>query len=257
MAIKNLAPKLSEGMPPSSSIVLDVLLRRYLVSIGLKKYKSLFSVAELQQFALLAVFHAVNRNLFENITVDDFAAWVRPNEVYSHIRILPETDEGRQYAAGQLARRQKKLDGEQTVVLRGVENVKAYIAQIFIRIINKELGYDKKERDIRKRFEDTDPSCVRRASQNDEGFQPLDLILRQLREQREGAEEEAVRFVVRSIQKRMTQTDMNIVDLLIVNGYTPREVARLCRVDVQNVYRIWRSFKTKFTVQWHRLFGNY
>jgi hypothetical protein len=257
MAIKNLAPKLSEGMPPSSSIVLDVLLRRYLVSIGLKKYKSLFSVAELQQFALLAVFHAVSKNLFENITVDDFAAWVRPNEVYSHIRILPETYEGRQYAASQLARRQKNLDGEETVVLRGVENVKAYIAQIFIRVINKELGYDKKERDIRKRVEETDPSCVRRASQTDQGFQPLDIILRQLREQREGAEEEAVRFVVKSIQKRMTQTDMNIVDLLIVNEYTPREVARLCRVDVENVYRIWRSFKTKFTVQWHRLFGNY
>jgi DNA-directed RNA polymerase specialized sigma24 family protein len=254
MAIRKLAAKPSEGLPPSSSIVLDDLLRRYLISIGLKKYRSLFSILELQQFALLAVFYMVNDSGFENQTVEEFCTWVMPGKEYSQVRLLPDTEEGRLYEAEQLAKRQRKDSGEETVILRNVKHVKAYLRQAFLNLLMDELRNEKRQFDIESRLKGDKTSSVRRAAtQSEDGHQKLDEIHRHFRERREEAIDDATRVVIRNLEKRISQRNMNIIRLML-DGHKPSEVARMVKLDVKEVYKIQRDFLAKFRETWHRLF---
>jgi hypothetical protein len=234
-------------------MILDELLRRYLVYIGLREFKTL-SVQEVLQFALLAIYRVVDKHGLEGISVEDFWRWVSPGESYSCALLLPDTIEGRAYHAEQFARRQAGAGGEETVILRGIDDVKRFMRRVFINLINEEMRTDGKQRKIKTEVQEENSSSVRRGQSGGEGHQPLDEMLRHMRDQRDGAELEAVRLVMRRVEEKMDVSTRRIVHLLN-DGNTPQEVAGILDLTVQDIYNTYRAYRTNCKKMWSRLFG--
>lgn len=246
-------PKLAEGTPPSGSIILDELLRRYLVYIGLQEFRAL-TVQESLQFALLAIYRVVEKHGIEGMSVEDFWGWVSPGESYSCVRLLPDTVEGRAYHAEQSAKRQDYTGGEETVILRKVDNVKQFTRRVFINLILEEMRAEQKQKKICDRVQEKNSSSVRRGQSGEDGHQPLDEMLQHMREQRDGADLEAVRLVRRRVEENMGADELRIIHMLI-DGAPPQDVAAILDLKVQDIYKTYRAYKTKFSEMWHRLFG--
>jgi hypothetical protein len=252
MASEKVAPKLSEGSPPAGSIALDELLERYLVYIGLRKFKTL-SVQEIKQFALLAVFRVVKKYGLKGISVEQFWNWVQPGEAYNKARLLPDTELGCAYHLDQTTKRRREEDGEETVILRGIDNVKLCLRRVFINLIFEEMRVNKKQETIKGRAQEENRSSVRRGQIDHESHQPLDEILRNMREQREGADLEAMRFVMRRVEEEMPASDLRVIQLLN-DGYKAQELATVLQLDVNNIYTTYRVYKTNCKKLWGRFF---
>jgi hypothetical protein len=253
MASKEVAPKISIVSPPSGSIVLDELLRKYLIYIGLRKFKTL-SFQEIKQFALLTVYRMVKKYGLKGLSVEQFWNWIQPGEAYTKARLLPDTELGCAYHVDQLTKRRRGNDGEETVILRGVDNVRLCSRRVFINLIFEEMRVDKKQETIKGRVQEENRSSVRRGQTDQENHQPLDEILRNIREQREGANLEAVRFVMRRVEEEMPADDLHIVQLLN-DGHKPQDLATALHLDVTDIYTTYRVYKTNCKNLWSRLFG--
>lgn len=252
MATKRVAVKLSVGSPPSGSIFLDDLLRRYLVKIGIKRF-SFLSIQEIKQFALLSVFRVVTKYGLRGATVEDFGEWIRPDTNLSRIRLLPDTQDGHAYNAVQEARRLNGSVADATVVLRGVEDVKLSTSKIFIRLIIDEIRTENRQTKVKKHVTEANRSLARKGSPDADNCQPLDEIMKNMREQRAGANLDAMRFVMRRVEQKMPFEERRIVQLLN-DGYKSNELAGDLDLDVTEIYAIYKQYKANLKDGWKRLF---
>lgn len=252
MVTVKVAPKLSEGCPPSGSIVLGDLVRRYLVFIGLKRFRSL-SVPELQQFALLTLYRVIPKRGLEGMDVETFWKWLRPDGSFNRARLLPDTEEGHRYHAEQSEKRLRKESFEETVILH-VDDVRRFMRKAFIRLILEDVRVNNIQKKVQDKLEEVNAPSMRRGTTGNGNYQALDEILRHMREQRVDANIEAVRFVVHLVEEKMRAQDLQIVHLLN-DGNKPQDVADVLDLNVQEIYQTHRTYKSNCRKVWGRLFG--
>jgi len=144
---------------------------------------------------------------------------------------------------------------EETVILRTVDNVKLCARTVFIHLIIEEMRPEIKQEEIKSRIQEENKSSVMRARPAQETHQPLDEILRNMREQRHGAELEAIRFVMRRVEKNMGVDELRIIQLLN-DGYKPQELAAVFNLEVKDIHKAYRIYKNNCKNLWNRLFGS-
>lgn len=246
------APKLSEGGPPSGAIRLDQLVTRYLISIGVRDYQD-FTIPELHHFSLLALYRVVKSRGLEEMDVESFWEWIRPNGKYSNVMLLPDTPEGRSYHAEQMARRLKDPSVEETVILH-VNDVKSFIRKCFIRLLLEEIRGGSKQKKVLKNLAKKNAPAARRAvaSGND---QPLDEFLQHSRMQRAESDLEAVRMIKHRVEASLDPVELKVIQLLF-GGYKAKKVADLLGLEVKEVYQTQRTFTDRVKKMWYRFYGS-
>jgi DNA-directed RNA polymerase specialized sigma24 family protein len=250
---EKIAPNPITTSPPVGSIILDELLRRYLLSIGLSQFRDL-SVTELKQYALLSIYRVMDKHRLEGINVEEFWDLIQPGTANGHIRLLPDTEEGHTYHTEQLKKKHGGEKNEETVLLRDIRNVKTFIRVVFINMIIEDKRAESRQEGIKTRVINEDASSVRRGQKRTEGHQPIDDVLRYMREQREEVELDAARLVMRRVQAKMKSEDLRIIKLLL-EGYTPREVAHVLDLDVDIIYALHRGYRNSCKKVWDKLYG--
>ena len=224
------APKITS--PPEGSIYLDDLIKRYLPAIGFKRFNPLQPL-EIDQFVLMALSAAFDRYAPEEFSVE---FWDRRllGEPCRHICLVPDTDEGREYAAGL---------GETALVLRSVKNVKSLMSRIFIRLIAKDLKSQKRQRETEQTIFNIPPSRRRRKTSDKENPSLEEYARSQARECLEAEEAEA-RFIRDKVFEKMRPRQVRAVEM-IIDGKKRNEVAEHLSMSAANVDKIVQKFQNE------------
>lgn len=205
-----------EGKPPPGSIHFDDLIRRYLRTIGFKRFPTL-TLLEVTRYALLTVFNTTQ--LHEPLDVDLETFWNRmlPEGSYAHVCLLPDTEEAHRYAL---------QSGEDTIILKEILDVRSYMARSFLRLIWEE---------------------VQPFGESEEGIEDVPFEDEKSQDSRLAD----MKLIRNQVYSTMKPHHVRVMKLLF-DGHSRAEVADMTGMTVANVTKIKLGFKAKVKRRWRK-----